>query len=157
MRITKMEKADETAWIIRVLAILIAVVVGYYLYWELIPIEVYYDVEQPYPVLNENHEVGRGEAVKVQQIYCKNGNYPAVVTVALENESGTIVRTLETVNSAVKEGCWGLDPVRVSETAEIANNVSNGKYRIVYLIHVHINAIRDEDYTLHSEYFNVID
>ena len=114
------------------------------------PVEVYYDVHQPYDILNDNHTVRAGEAVRIRQDYCKNGNDPATVTVVLEDG---YYETLRVIESQAPEGCVD----GVSHTARIPLDTQEGTYRIRYRIKVQVNPLRTESYELVSEYFSVIE
>ena len=114
------------------------------------PVEVYYDVAQPYPILNGNHEVKAGDKVQVLQTFCKTGNDPVILTVVLENG---YYETLRVINSQAKEGCHD----GISQSARIPIDTETGRYRIGYRIIVQVNPFRTESYEFLTEYFEVIE
>lgn len=121
-----------------------------YITWKVYkPLDVYYDVEQPYKVLNENKTVNVGEPVLIQQTYCKTGNYPTTIIIILEDG---FYETLRIIESAVPEGCYD----NASRSAIIPPYTTTGEYRIRYRIIVHVNPFRDETYEFVSERFNVV-
>lgn len=121
-----------------------------YLVWLLYkPIEVYYDIEQPYKVTNEYKQVQVGEPVFIKQVYCKEGNYRTTIIIILEDG---FYETLRQIESVVPEGCYD----NISRSAVIPSYTLPGEYRIRYRMIVHVNPFRDEVYEFVSEYFQVV-
>ena len=147
----KIEKPDQTKYLLMALLFIIGGLVLYYIYWQVVPIELYYDVEQPYNVLNE--EIRAGDAVDVNQVYCKNGSEYVDVSVFLRNEDESFSRTVYVAGSARGRGCHDV----VSSSAIIPMGILSGEYKLVYIIHADINAVRDETVTLETELFEVIE
>lgn len=130
---------------------IVAVIVGliYVLWLVYRPLEIYYDVTQPYEILNENKTVKAGQPVLVRQTYCKTGSYPTSIIIILEDG---FYETLRIIESAVEEGCYD----NPSRSAVIPLYTTSGEYRIRYRIIVHVNPFRDVVYEFVSEEFNVV-
>lgn len=147
-----MKRLKNLDWTKVIIYLTFAILVGAIstlLYWGFRPYEVYENVEQPYRVLNDNKQVQAGTPVFVEQVYCKRGNYPARVSIVLEDGYYEVIKTIET---RVEGGCYS----SVSKSALIPFYTSPNTYRIKYKIEVRVNPIRSVSYELYSENFEVI-
>jgi hypothetical protein len=113
------------------------------------PLEVYYNVQQPYEVRDGDKPFVGGDPVYVRQVYCKHGNYPTTITIMLEDGFHEVLRTLK---SSIKEGCYD----SWSRSAQLPALIPSGTYRIRYHIEVEVSPFRTETYELVSEYFEVL-
>ncbi len=149
----KLDKPDRTRYMLMAILAIAVTIIGLYVYWQFVPITIYYDMEQPYLVMNENKEVRMGESVEVKQKYCKKGDKFADITAFLMNESESFCITLYHMGSARSEGCYD----NTVGTAIIPDGIKPGEYKIKYVIHVNINAVRDETVILETELFKVVE
>lgn len=145
----KLHDIDRTKLMIHIMFTIVMAILALLVYWSVRPYEVYYNIEQPYEILNEE-PISKGSAVLVRQVYCKNTNSPAKITIILEDG---YYETLRLIESRVEPGCYD----RTSQSAVIPSTAHPGRYRLRYRFEVRVNPIRTETYVIVTDYFEVIE
>lgn len=145
-----LEEFDWTKGMIHAMFVIVVLVILMLLYWGFRPYTVYYNVVQPYDIVNENNEVKRGEAVLVRQEYCKAIGGDATLVIILEDG---YYETLRIIQSRADPGCRD----GVSQSAVIPTTSAPGEYRLRYQISVRVNPVRTIHYEFVTEYFTVIE
>lgn len=145
----KLRDIDRTKLMIHIMFTIVMGILALLVYWALRPYEVYYNVQQPYDVLN-SEPIKNGDAVLVRQVYCKGTDSPAKITIILEDG---YYETLRLIESRVEPGCYD----RTSQSAVIPPTAHPGRYRLRYRFEVRVNPIRTETYVIVTDYFEVIE
>jgi hypothetical protein len=120
--------------------------IGYLLLW---PVEIIKPNVQPYKVLNENHQVRRGEDLVYLVDACKDREITGLIDRKFVD--GIIVSTPVQLGT-VKAGC---SPTPV--TIRVPDKIELGKWHLELYIYYQVNPIRVEQYHFKTENFEVVE